>query len=78
MNTANEVTWGLIDDGFLHRILLSMDSGWYNPRFLNGGEVHGYTRMMDELFPKLAAAGIDNATLRVITHDNVFEAYARP
>lgn len=68
----------LIEDGFLHRILLSMDSGWYNPRFLGGGEVRGYTRMMDELFPQLSAAGIGNATLRVITHDNVFEAYARP
>ena len=68
----------LIEDGFLHRILLSMDSGWYNPRFSGGGEVHGYTRMMDELFPQLLAAGIGNAALRVITHDNVFEAYARP
>ena len=67
----------LIEDGFLHKILLSMDSGWYNPRFANGGEVHGYTRMIDELFPKLSEVGIDKATLRVISHDNVFEAFAR-
>ncbi len=67
----------LLEDGFAHRILLSMDSGWYNPRFENGGEVHGYTRMLDELFPKLPPAGIDSMTLRIITHDNVFEAYAR-
>lgn len=75
--TTLELLLRLIDDGFLHRILLSMDSGWYNPRFANGGEVHGYTRMMDELFPRLAAAGVDDRALRTITHDNVFEAYAR-
>lgn len=75
--TTLELLLRLIDDGFLHRILLSMDSGWYNPRFANGGEVRGYTRMMDELFPKLSVAGVDGQTLRVITHDNVFEAYAR-
>jgi len=67
----------LIADGFSHRILLSMDSGWYNPRFANGGNVRGYTRMMDELFPKLPAAGVDGQMLRVVTHDNVYEAYAR-
>ena len=75
--TTLELLVRLIDDGFLHRILLSMDSGWYNPRFANGGFVHGYTRMMDELFPRFAAAGVDDRALRVITHDNVFEAYAR-
>lgn len=67
----------LLEDGFLHRILLSMDSGWYNPRHANGGGVRGYTRMMDELFPKLPAAGVDGRALRVVTHDNVFEAFAR-
>lgn len=67
----------LLDDGFAQRILLSMDSGWYNPRFAGGGAVRGYVRMLDELFPKLPSLGMDGRTLRVITHDNVFEAYAR-
>lgn len=76
--TTLELLLRLMDDGFAHRILLSMDSGWYNPRFENGGDVRGYTRMIDELFPKLLAAGVDGGMLRIIIHDNVFEAYARP
>jgi phosphotriesterase-related protein len=67
----------LLKDGLNHQILMSMDSGWYNPRFAGGGDVHGYTGMLDDLFPKLEAAGIDEQTIRTVTHDNVFEAYAR-
>ncbi len=77
-DTTLELLLRLLDDGFSHRILLSMDSGWYNPRFENGGDVRGYTRMIDELFPNLLAAGVDDGMLRSIIHDNVFEAYARP
>ena len=76
-STTLDLLLRLLDDGFAHRILLSMDSGWYNPRFANGGNVRGYTRMMDELFPKLLAAGVDHHALRIVTHDNVFEAFAR-
>lgn len=67
----------LVADGLNRQILISMDSGWYNPRFAGGGNIHGYTSMLDELFPKLSAAGIDEQIIRTITHDNVFEAYAR-
>jgi hypothetical protein len=34
--------------------------------------------MIDELFPKLLAVGVGDGMLRIIIHDNVFEAYARP
>ncbi len=67
----------LLDDGFARKILLSMDSGWYNPRFADGGPVRGYTSMLDELLPNLPSIGVDEQTLKTITHDNVFEAYAR-
>lgn len=67
----------LLAEGFQNQILLSMDSGWYNPRFVDGGNVRGYTRMIEELFPKLPGAGVDEQALKTITHDNVFEAYAR-
>jgi len=77
-DTTLELLLRLADDGFAHRILLSMDSGWYNPRFTNGGDVRGYTCMIDELFPKLLAVGVGEGMLRIIIHDNVFEAYARP
>ncbi len=67
----------LVDDGFSHQILISMDSGWYNPRFAGGGNVHGYTSMLDELLPKLPEIGLDEQVRKTITHDNVFDAYAR-
>jgi phosphotriesterase-related protein len=76
-DTTLNLVQRLLGDGFAHQILLSMDSGWYNPRFTDGGSVHGYTSMLDDLFPKLKAAGIDEQMIRTITHDNVFEAYAR-
>ncbi len=67
----------LLDEGFAHKILMSMDSGWYNPRFADGGPVRGYTSMLDDLFPNLPSIGLDGQMLKTITHDNVFEAYAR-
>jgi phosphotriesterase-related protein len=67
----------LIGDGYLDKVLLSMDSGWYNPRFAGGGKPRGYVRMLDELFPTLAAAGVGAQEMKTITHDNVFAAFAR-
>lgn len=72
-----ELLMRLIDDGLAHRILLSMDSGWYHPRYAGGGEVRGYTRMFEELMPRLAEAGVEDRMVRTITCENVFEAFAR-
>ena len=36
-----------------------------------------YTRLSETFIPKLRAAGIDDATITQLTHDNPFNAFAR-
>jgi len=67
----------LVDAGFTDRILLSQDRGWYDPSEPEGGEQKPYTYLTERFLPTLRDAGVDEATIRRLTHDNPFEAYAR-
>jgi phosphotriesterase-related protein len=76
-----EMIQDMLDAGLGSRLLLSMDSGWYDagPR---GSEcrsdcIKGYTYLTETFLPKLRKAGIDEKTLRAVTRDNPFQAYAR-
>ena len=59
-------------------MLLSHDSGWYDPAQPGGGTPRPYTHLSEVLLPKLRAAGVDAATLTQLTTDNPFDAFARP
>ncbi len=77
------------DDDFIHRIqqmleaglgdrlLLSHDRGWYDPAQAGGGRPKPYTYISEHFLPKLREAGIDEATLHRLTHDNPLRAFAR-
>lgn len=67
----------LLDAGYGHRLLLSHDRGWYDPSQPGGGEQKPYTYLVETFIPKMQAAGIDQATIRALTHDNPFMAFAR-
>jgi len=67
----------MIAAGYTDRVMLSMDRGWYDPAQPGGGEPKSYTYLVEEFLPKAAAAGIDAAALRQMTHDNPFRAFAR-
>jgi phosphotriesterase-related protein len=67
----------VLDAGLGHRLLLSQDRGWYDPAFPGGGTPKPYTYLHDVFLPKLAASGIDAATIDVLTRDNPFRAFAR-
>ncbi|MCU4802631.1 esterase [Halobacteria archaeon HArc-gm2] len=67
----------MIDAGYTDNLLLSQDRGWYDPSEPGGGEQKPYTYLVDEFLPKLRDAEIDEETIRRITHDNPFDAYAR-
>lgn len=41
----------------LDRVLLSHDSGWWNAGVDDGGEIAGYTALVDEFLPALRSAG---------------------
>ncbi|MHB1154125.1 MAG: phosphotriesterase family protein [Eubacteriales bacterium] len=59
------------------RILISMDSGWYNPRYKNGGSINGYTHLTDCFLPMLLQSGFSDTEIKQVMHDNVFAAFGR-
>ncbi len=63
--------------GFAGQVLLSMDRGWYSPGQPNGGTPKPFTYLPEVFLPALAAAGCNAATLRQLTVENPFRAFAR-
>ena len=66
-----------LDAGFGGQVMLSMDRGWYDPALPGGGTPKPFTYLSEVFLPKLAAAGVDDATIRKLTCDNPFQAFAR-
>jgi len=69
---------GALEAGRGAQMLLSHDMGWFDPAQPGGGTPKPYTHLSDVFLPKLRAAGVDEATIIGLTHDNPFEAFARP
>lgn len=67
----------VLDAGFGKQLLLSHDRGWYDPAQPGGGVPNPYTVLSERLLPRLRASGIDDATLKKLTQDNPFRAFAR-
>lgn len=67
----------LLDAGFEDKILLSHDRGWYDPAQPGGGIPRPFTYISAVFLPKLAEVGVDDPTIRQLTHDNPFRAFAR-
>ena len=66
-----------LEAGQGERLLLSHDSGWYDPAKPGGGTPRAYTHLVDSFLPGLRRAGVDEGTITRLTHDNPFEAFAR-
>ena len=66
-----------LEAGLADRLLLSHDAGWYDPAKPGGGAPKPYTVLSTEVLPRLRQAGVDEATITRLTHDNPFRAYAR-
>jgi phosphotriesterase-related protein len=67
----------LLDAGFASQLLLSQDRGWYDPAKPGGGTPKPFTYLHEIFLPKLRTAGVDEATIRTIMHQNPFRAFAR-
>lgn len=67
----------LLDAGLEDHILLSMDSGWYDPAKPNGGNPNSFTYLSDVFLPKMLSAGIGDLTIKKLTQSNPFRAFAR-
>lgn len=66
-----------LEAGHGERLLLSHDRGWYDPAKPGGGEPMPYTHLAEHFLPRLRAAGVDEAMITRLTHDNPFYAFAR-
>ena len=66
----------LLDAGLGEQLLLSHDRGWYDPSQPGKGPLP-FTYLPEVFLPKLAAAGVDDKTIRQLTVENPFNAFAR-
>jgi phosphotriesterase-related protein len=66
-----------LHSGLADHLLLSGDVLGYDASLPNGGEVEAYTYLCETFLPKLVAAGVDEVTVRRLTVDNPFDAFAR-
>jgi phosphotriesterase-related protein len=68
---------GLLDAGLGDQVLLSHDRGWYDPAKPGGGTPMPMTYICEGFLPKLRQAGVDEVTIKKLTEDNPFRAFAR-
>jgi phosphotriesterase-related protein len=61
--------------GLLNKVLISHDSGWYDPSKPDGGEFTGYTAIFDSLMPALRNSGISENEIEQILVRNPQEAF---
>jgi phosphotriesterase-related protein len=66
----------LMDAGYAGQILLSQDRGWFDPSKPGGGTPMPYTYLSQTFVPKLREV-VNEATIRTLTQDNPFRAFAR-
>jgi len=67
----------MLNAGLGNRLLLSHDCGWYDPAQPGGGTPKPFTYISQHFLPKLRSAGLDDATIHMLTHENPFRAFAR-
>jgi phosphotriesterase-related protein len=61
--------------GLLSRVLISHDSGWYDPAKPGGGTFNGYTDIFDAFIPVLKAKGLTDVEIDQILINNPQEAF---
>ena len=66
----------VLDSGLGKQLLVSHDRGWYDPSQPDAKPQH-FTYLTEVFLPKLSAAGVDDATIRQLTVENPFNAFAR-
>ncbi|MBT8305351.1 MAG: phosphotriesterase, partial [Maribacter sp.] len=62
-------------NGFLDRVLISHDAGWYDPQ-KKEQSIQPYTPIFKKLYPELKARGFTDDELHMLVSTNPAEAYA--
>jgi len=65
----------LKEQGLLNRVLISHDSGWYDPSKPGGGQFNGYADIFDYFIPVLKSKGFTNDEINQILIKNPAEAF---
>jgi phosphotriesterase-related protein len=65
----------LKNHGLLNKILISHDSGWFDPAMPGGGEPNGYTAIFDYLIPALRSRGFTESEINQLLVKNPEEAF---
>jgi phosphotriesterase-related protein len=79
--SPNSIEWfadrivELKNHGLLNKVLISHDSGWYDPAKPGGGTFNGYTDIFDALVPALKAKGLTEEEIDQILVKNPQEAF---
>lgn len=72
------ITWlqELKKRGLLHKVLLSQDSGWYDPGKPNGGVINSYAYLFSLFIPKMRENGFNGSDVKQITEINPQNAFS--
>ncbi|HUV00283.1 MAG TPA: hypothetical protein VMW32_04900 [Bacteroidales bacterium] len=65
----------LKNNGLLNKVLISHDSGWYDPAKPEGGTFNGFTDIFDFLIPELKSRGMTDSDIEQIMVKNPAEAF---
>lgn len=61
--------------GYLGKVLISQDAGWYSPGEKDGGSFRSYLSIAGKLLPVLGEKGFTDKEIAQLLHDNVVEAF---
>jgi len=66
----------LKEAGYLARILISHDAGWYKPGEVNGGSFRGFTGIFTSLIPALKERGLSGEDIKQLMEINPRNAFS--
>lgn len=58
------------ENGFLNRVLISHDAGWYDPAKPNGGDIQPFTNIFEKLIPVLNEKGFTDLDWNLLLNEN--------
>lgn len=66
------------ENGFLDRVLISHDAGWYDPAKVGGGDFQPFTNIFEKLMPELNSKGFTEQDWNLLLIENPKSAFSIP
>ena len=71
-----ELVQNMKDRGYLHRVLVSQDAGWYTVGEPDGGKFRPYDTLFTEFLPALREAGFSETEIQILLVANPRDAFS--